>query len=169
MKEITSLSAIELGRKIKAKEITVAEAVKAQLEIIKQRDPDYKCYITVLEEDAYAQAKLVQERIDAGELTDSPLAGVPMAVKDNICTKGVKTTCASKILYNFEPIYDATVIERLKSAGAVIIGKTNMDEFAMGSTTETSFFGETKNPWNTECVPGGSSGGSAAAVAAEEA
>ena len=169
MKEITSLSAIELGRKIKAKEITVAEAVKAQLEIIKQRDPDYKCYITVLEEDAYAQAKLVQERIDAGELADSPLAGVPMAVKDNICTKGVKTTCASKILYNFEPIYDATVIERLKSAGAVIIGKTNMDEFAMGSTTETSFFGETKNPWNTECVPGGSSGGSAAAVAAEEA
>lgn len=169
MKDITTLSALELGRKIKAKEISVAEAVKAQLEIIKQRDPDYKCYITVLEEDAYEQAKEVQRRIDAGELEDSPLAGVPMAVKDNICTKGVKTTCASKILYNFEPIYDATVIERLKQAGAVIIGKTNMDEFAMGSTTETSFFGETKNPWDKSCVPGGSSGGSAAAVAAEEA
>lgn len=169
MKEITILSAIELGRKIKAKEITVAEAVKAQLDIIKQRDSSYNCYISILEEDAYSQAKLVQERIDAGELEDSLLAGVPMAVKDNICTKGVKTTCASKILYNFEPVYDATVIDKLKAAGAIIIGKTNMDEFAMGSTTETSFYGETKNPWNKECVPGGSSGGSAAAVAAEEA
>lgn len=169
MKDITTLSALELGRRIKAKELTVADAVKAQLEIIKQRDPEYGCYITVLEEDAYAQAKAVQARLDAGELEDSPLAGVPMAVKDNICTRGIKTTCASKILYNFEPTYDATVIERLKKAGAVIIGKTNMDEFAMGSTTETSFFGETKNPRNKACVPGGSSGGSAAAVAAEEA
>ncbi|MDF2906178.1 MAG: aspartyl/glutamyl-tRNA(Asn/Gln) amidotransferase subunit [Herbinix sp.] len=169
MKDITSLSALELGRRIKAKEITVADAVSAQLTIIKQRDRKYGCYITVLEEEAYAQAEEVQRRIDAGELNDSPLAGVPIAVKDNICTKGVKTTCASKILYSFEPTYDATVIEKLKKAGAVIIGKTNMDEFAMGSTTETSFFGETKNPWNTSCVPGGSSGGSAAAVAAEEA
>lgn len=169
MKDITTLTALELGKKIKAKEITVAEAVKAQLEVIKQRDTDYRCYITVLEEDALAQAAEVQKRIDAGELADSPLAGVPMAVKDNICTKGVKTTCASKILYNFEPVYDATVIEKLRKAGAVIIGKTNMDEFAMGSTTETSHFGETKNPWDTSRVPGGSSGGSAAAVALEEA
>jgi len=169
MKDITTMSALELGKKIKAKELSVADAVKAQLEIIKQRDPDYHCYITVLEEDAYAQAAEVQSRIDAGELNDSPLAGVPMAVKDNISTKGVKTTCASKILYNFEPTYDATVIEKLKKAGAIIIGKTNMDEFAMGSTTETSHFGETKNPWDTSRVPGGSSGGSAAAVAAEEA
>ncbi len=169
MKNITAMSALELGRRIKNKEISVADAVKAQLEVIKQRDPDYHCYITVLEEDAYAQAAEVQKRIDAGELQDSPLAGVPMAVKDNICTKGVKTTCASKILYNFEPTYDATVIEKLKQAGAIILGKTNMDEFAMGSTTETSHFGETKNPWETSCVPGGSSGGSAAAVAAEEA
>ncbi len=169
MKDITTLSALELGRKIKAKELTVADAVKAQLEIIEQREPKYGCYISVLKEDAYAQAEAVQARIDAGELEDSPLAGVPLAVKDNICTKGIKTTCASKILYNFEPTYDATVIEKLKKAGAIIIGKTNMDEFAMGSTTETSYFGETKNPWNKDCVPGGSSGGSAAAVAAEEA
>jgi len=169
MKDITKLSALELGKLIKAKEITVADAVKAQLEVIKQRDSQYKCYITVLEEEAYAQAAEVQKRIDAGELDNSPLAGVPMAVKDNISTKGVRTTCASQILYNFEPIYDATVVEKLKKAGAVIIGKTNMDEFAMGSTTETSFFGETKNPWDTSRVPGGSSGGSAAAVAVEEA
>jgi aspartyl-tRNA(Asn)/glutamyl-tRNA(Gln) amidotransferase subunit A len=168
MKDITALSALGLGERIKAREISVADAVKAQLETIKERDPDYRCYITVLEEEAYAQAAKVQKRIDSGELKASLLAGVPMAVKDNICTKGVKTTCASKILYNFEPTYDATVIERLKQAGAVILGKTNMDEFAMGSTTETSFFGETKNPWNTSRVPGGSSGGSAAAVAAEE-
>ncbi len=169
MVNITALSALELGKLIKEKKITVADAVKAQLDIIKQRDPQYHCYITVLEEEAYTQAEEVQKRIDAGELVESPLAGVPMAVKDNICTKGVKTTCASKILYNFEPIYDATVIEKLKAAGAIIIGKTNMDEFAMGSTTETSHFGETMNPWDTSRVPGGSSGGSVAAVAAEEA
>ncbi len=169
MKDITKMSALELAKKIKGKEITVADAVKAQLEVIKQRDPEYHCYITVLEEDAYTQAAEVQKRIDAGDLEASPLAGVPMAVKDNICTKGTKTTCASQILYNFEPTYDATVIEKLKEAGAVLIGKTNMDEFAMGSTTETSHFGVTKNPWDIKCVPGGSSGGSAAAVAAEEA
>lgn len=169
MKDITTMSALELGKLIKEKKISVAEAVKAQIEVIKQRDTSYHCYITVLEEEAYQRAAEVQKQIDAGELNDSPLAGVPMAVKDNMCTKGVKTTCASKILYNFVPTYEATVIEKLKAAGAVIIGKTNMDEFAMGSTTETSFFGETKNPWNTAHVPGGSSGGSAAAVSAEEA
>jgi len=169
MRDITTMSALELGRSIKAKEITVADAVKAQLEIIKQRDPNYHCYITVMEEEAYAQAEVVQQRIDAGELDASPLAGVPMAIKDNMCTKGVKTTCASKILYNFEPTYDATVVEKLKQAGAIILGKTNLDEFAMGSTTETSYFGETRNPWDVSRVSGGSSGGSAAAVAAEEA
>lgn len=169
MSEITGLSALELGRLIKSKEITVADAVKAQLASIKQRDQDYNCYITVLEEEAYARAAIVQKQIDAGEHSDSPLAGVPMAVKDNICTRDINTTCASKILYNFKPTYDATVIERLKAAGAVIIGKTNMDEFAMGSTTETSFFKEVRNPWDKSRVPGGSSGGSAAAVAAEEA
>lgn len=169
MKEITELSALELGRLIKEKKISVPEAVCAQLKAIKEKDSQYNCYITVLEEEALKQAKQVQRRIDNGELSDSLLAGVPLAVKDNICTKNIKTTCASKILYNFRPIYNATVIEKLNRAGAVIIGKTNMDEFAMGSTTETSFFGATKNPKNPAHVPGGSSGGSAAAVASNEA
>lgn len=166
--EITALTALELGKKIKAGEVTVEEAVKAQLEKIKERDGVYNCYVTVMEEEALKRAKEVQKRIDAGELDDSPLAGVPVAIKDNICTKGVLTTCSSKILNNFKPPYDATVIEKLEAAGAVIIGKVNMDEFAMGSTTETSFYGPTKNPWNKGHVPGGSSGGSCAAVAAEE-
>lgn len=169
MIEITSLSALELGKLIKEKKISVVEATKAQFEAIKRREPSYHCFVTVAEEAALTQAAEVQKRINAGELNKSPLAGVPMAVKDNICTKGMKTTCASKMLYNFEPTYEATVIERLKQAGAILVGKTNMDEFAMGSTTEKSFFGATKNPWNIAHVPGGSSGGSAAAVAAEEA
>ena len=167
--DITQLSALELGAKIKKQEISVLEATKAQFEKIKENDSKYNCYITLLEEEALERARKVQQLIDGGALKDSPLAGVPVAVKDNICTKGVKTTCASKILYNFKPPYQATVVERLKQAGAVLIGKVNMDEFAMGSTTETSFYGATKNPWNTEHVSGGSSGGSAAAVAAEEA
>ena len=145
--EITALTALELGKKIKAGEVTVEEAVKAQLEKIKERDSVYNCYVTVMEEEALKRAAEVQKQIDAGELKDSPLAGVPVAIKDNICTKGVLTTCSSKILNNFKPPYDATVIEKLEAAGAVIIGKVNMDEFAMGSTT----------------------GGAAAAVAAEEA
>lgn len=167
--DITKLTAIELGKKIKAKEVTVMDAVQQQLEKIEQRDSKYHCYITVLKEKALKRAKEVQEQIDAGMYQNSPIAGVPIAIKDNICTKDVKTTCASKILSNFEPPYDATVIKKLEAAGAVIIGKVNMDEFAMGSTTETSYFGETKNPWDLTRVPGGSSGGAAASVAAEEA
>ena len=169
MKEITKMTALALGQMIKKKEIKVSEAVLAQLEAIKQREPSYHCYITVLEEEALQMAKKVQEQIDAGLLEDSPLAGVPVAIKDNICTKGIKTTCASKMLADYVPGYDATVIERLKAGGAIIIGKSNMDEFSMGSTTETSYYGATKNPWDKERVPGGSSGGSAAAVAAGEA
>ncbi len=167
--EITSYTALELSKKIRAGEISVVEATKAQLEKIKERDSKYQCYITVLEEEALKKAKIVQDRIDQGELKDAPLAGVPMAVKDNMCTKGVLTTCASKILGNFKPPYNAHVVEKLEEAGAVIIGKLNMDEFAMGSTTETSYHGITKNPWDETRVPGGSSGGAAAAVAAEEA
>ncbi len=168
MREITRLTALELSKKIKAKEVTVVEATKAQLARIKENDSRYNCYVTVLEEEALKRAEEVQALIDAGELIDSPLAGVPIAIKDNICTKGVLTTCSSKMLNNFIPPYDAEVIHRLNKAGAVMIGKLNMDEFAMGSTTETSYYGPTKNPWNTDFVPGGSSGGAAAAVAAEE-
>lgn len=167
--DITKLSALELGKKIKSKEISVVDAVKAQLEAIEQRDGSYHCYISILKEEALKRAYEVQAGIDAGEYKDSLLAGVPIAVKDNICTKGIKTTCASHMLEDFIPSYDATVIQKLNDAGAIIIGKLNMDEFAMGSTTETSYFGVTKNPHNKECVPGGSSGGAAAAVAAEEA
>lgn len=169
MSEITAMTALEVSKKIKDKELKVAEVLKAQLDKIKERDPEYHCYITVSEEEAYRQADEVQARIDSGDLQGAHLAGVPMAVKDNICTEGIKTTCASKILSNFVPTYDATVIEKLKKSGAIILGKTNMDEFAMGSTTETSYYGEAKNPWNKKHVTGGSSGGSAAAVAAEEA
>lgn len=164
-----SLTALKLGELIQKKEILVVEAVRAALKAIKDKDGIYNSYITVLEEEAIEQAKKVQERIDKGELKNSPLAGVPVAIKDNICTKGIKTTCASKILYNFEPTYNATVVTKLLEAGAVIIGKLNMDEFAFGCTTETSYFGPTKNPCNPEHVPGGSSGGSAAAVRAGEA
>ena len=167
--EITKLTALELGKKIKAGEITVIEAVRAQFEKIRLREKRYNSYITLMEEEALKKAEKIQEKIDAGEFGDSPLAGVPVAIKDNICIRGVKTTCASKILYNFVPPYNAEVIDRLEAAGAIIIGKTNMDEFAMGNTSETSYFGTVKNPWDEDRVPGGSSGGSAAAVAAEEA
>lgn len=166
--EITSLTALELGKKIKLGEISVVEATKVQLETLRIRDEEYHAFVTISEEEAISRAKEVQALIDAGKLKDSPLAGVPVAIKDNICIKGNLTTCGSKILSNFKPPYSAEVIERLNRAGAVIIGKVNMDEFAMGSTTETSYFGPTCNPWNTAHVPGGSSGGAAAAVAAEE-
>jgi aspartyl-tRNA(Asn)/glutamyl-tRNA(Gln) amidotransferase subunit A len=166
--DICKLTALELGKKIKAGEISVTEATTAVLDRIAAVDGEYNAYITVMRDQALARAAEVQAKIDSGEYT-SPLAGVPFSVKDNICTKGVKTSCASKILGDFQPPYDATVIEKLNAAGAVIIGKLNMDEFAMGSTTETSFYGPTKNPWNTGHVPGGSSGGAAAAVASNEA
>ena len=164
---LMSLTAVELGRKIKEKEVTVEEAVTVALDAIEKREAQVHSFVTVDREGALKRAKEVQAKIDAGELT-GPLAGVPVAIKDNMCTKGLLTTCSSKILYNFIPTYTAEAVLNLEKAGAVILGKTNMDEFAMGSTTETSAYGVTKNPWNTGHVPGGSSGGSCAAVAAEE-
>lgn len=159
------LTALSLGAKIQRKEVSVQEAVQASLAAIKEKDARLHAFLTVDEKGALLRAQRVQEQIDAG-LLKSPLAGVPYAVKDNICTKGLRTTCGSRMLENYVPTYDATVIEKLEKAGAILIGKTNMDEFAMGSTTETSYYGPTCNPRNTAYVPGGSSGGSAAAVAA---
>lgn len=161
------MTAVGLGKKIKEKEISVREALDVSLSEIGRKEGLYNCYVTVDEEGAVRQAEKIQARIDSGELT-GPLAGVPVAIKDNMCTRGLRTTCSSRILENFVPEYSAEAVDRLQAAGAVIIGKTNMDEFAMGSTTETSAFGITRNPWNPEHVPGGSSGGSAAAVAAGE-
>ncbi len=167
MSDILEMTAVQLGGKIKSREVGVAEAARAALGQIRAAEPVVHAYVTVDEAGALKRAEEVQKRIDAGELT-GPLAGVPVAIKDNMCTEGMLTTCSSKILYNFVPTYTAEAVRNLEKAGAVILGKTNMDEFAMGSTTETSAFGVTKNPWNPDHVPGGSSGGSCAAVAANE-
>lgn len=165
---LMSLTAVELGKRIQAGEVKVADAVTAALDAMDQREERVNSFVTKIDrEAALSEAKKVQRLIDDGTLT-GPLAGVPVAIKDNMCTKDVLTTCSSNILGNYVPTYTATAVKNLQKAGAVIIGKTNMDEFAMGSTTETSAYGETKNPWNLDHVPGGSSGGSAAAVAAEE-
>ena len=164
---LLDLTAVELAKEIKAGKTTAVEAMQAVIGQIEQSEADLNCYVTFDKEAALAEAEAVQKRIDDGSLT-GPFAGVPVAIKDNMCTKGMKTTCSSKILENFVPTFSSEAVLRLQEAGAVIIGKTNMDEFAMGSTTETSAFGPTKNPRNPEHVPGGSSGGSAAAVAANE-
>ncbi len=165
---LMSLTAVELGKKIKSGEVKVVDAVNDAFAQIEAVEKDINSYVTVYEKERVLKnAEEIQKKIDDGELT-GPLAGVPVAIKDNMCTKGNLTTCSSKILGNFYPTYSAEAVVNLEKAGAVIIGKTNMDEFAMGSTTETSHFGPTKNPWNEEHVPGGSSGGSCAAVAAEE-
>ncbi len=164
---ILQLSATELSDRIRSGEIKVTETLDAVFGVIEAKESLLHCYVTLDREKAYQKAALVQRRIDAGELT-GPLAGVPFAIKDNLCTQGTRTTCSSKILENFVPAYNAEAVTRLEAAGAVIIGKTNMDEFAMGSTTETSYYGVTRNPHGTDHVPGGSSGGSAAAVAAGE-
>ncbi len=164
---LMSLTAVALGEKIKAKEVSAAEAAKEALEAVSKREEQIHSFVTVDEERVLERAAQVQKGIAEGKYTGI-LAGVPVAVKDNLCTEGMLTTCSSKILENFVPTYTAEAVVNLENAGAVIIGKTNMDEFAMGSTTETSAFGVTRNPWNTDFVPGGSSGGSCAAVAAEE-
>ncbi len=164
---ILSMTAVELAAAIKKREVTVKEAVEAVLDNIEKKEDTYHCYVTVDREGALKQAEEIQKKINDGTLS-GPLAGVPVAIKDNMCTEGLLTTCSSKILYNFVPTFTSEAVLNLQKAGAVILGKTNMDEFAMGSTTETSAYGVTRNPWNPEHVPGGSSGGSAAAVAAEE-
>lgn len=166
--DILNMTALKIGRAIKEKKLTSVEATKAVIEAAKICDESVNAYITICADEALAKAAEVDAKIAAGELT-GPLAGVPIAIKDNICTKGVKTSCASKILGDFAPVYNATVVEKLEAEGAVVVGKLNMDEFAMGSTSETSYYGATKNPWDLNKVPGGSSGGAAAAVAAKEA
>jgi aspartyl/glutamyl-tRNA(Asn/Gln) amidotransferase, A subunit len=163
--EIQAMTAFEIKKGIEEGKFTSEEIVKMLFERIKEVDPKVEAYITLCEEEAIKSAKIVDEKVKKGEKLGK-FAGVPIAIKDNICTDGVKTTCASKILEDFIPPYDATVIKKLKEEDAIIIGKVNMDEFAMGSSTENSAFLKTKNPWDLQRVPGGSSGGSAAVVAA---
>ena len=164
--ELYSLTVSEIARKIKEKEITIKEVLDSVYNRIENVEEKVSAYVTLTKEQAYNRATKLQERLDNGE-DIGIMGGVPIAIKDNICTNGIKTTCSSKMLENFVPFYDATVIEKLENAGAIIIGKTNMDEFAMGSSTENSAIKKTKNPWDLERVPGGSSGGSAAAVACD--
>ena len=164
---LLDLTAVELAAEIKAGKTTAVEAMKAVIEQIDRCEDEFNCYVTVDKEAALKKAEEVQKGIEDGSIT-GPLAGVPVAIKDNMCTEGVLTTCSSKILGNFVPAFSSEAVVLLEKAGAVMIGKTNMDEFAMGSTTETSAYGVTKNPANPLHVPGGSSGGSAAAVAAKE-
>ncbi|AKX45645.1 glutamyl-tRNA amidotransferase [Thiopseudomonas alkaliphila] len=158
------LTLAEITRALAAKEFSSTEITQHLLQRIKQLDPQLNSFITLSEDSALAQAKQADQRLAAGE--QGPLLGAPLAHKDLFCTQGVKTSCASKMLDNFIAPYNATVVEKLNAAGTVSLGKLNMDEFAMGSSNETSFYGSVKNPWNLEHVPGGSSGGSAAAVAA---
>lgn len=162
------LSAYEIKEKIKRREITANEVVEDLFERINSKELLIKAYISLDKEGALLKAKEIDRKLSNGDKVGQ-LAGIPVALKDNICTAGIETTCASRILENFIPPYDAFVVKRMKKEDAIIIGKTNLDEFAMGSSTENSAFQITMNPWNTECVPGGSSGGSAAAVAADMA
>ena len=163
------LSATELSRRIKSGTMTVMDAVELVYKNIEEKETEYRCYITVKEKKkALEEARCLQQEITAGKYADSPIAGVPAAIKDNLCVKGQKMTCASKMLEEFVAPYTAEAVQRLLDAGVLIIGKTNMDEFSMGNTTTTSYFGATVNPAAPKCVPGGSSGGSAAAVAAGE-
>ena len=166
--ELYNYSISQIAKKIKDKEITIKEVLDSVYSRIDEVEKKIDGYITLTKESAYKRAEILQEKLDNGEDIGA-LGGVPIAIKDNICTNGVKTTCASRMLEDFVPFYDATVIEKLENAGAIIVGKTNMDEFAMGSSTETSYFKKTKNPWNLEKVPGESSGGSAAVIGANMA
>jgi len=158
------LTLAQLSADLRARRVSATELTKHFLERIERFDDGLNAFITVTAEQALAQAALADQRLARNEA--SPLTGIPIAHKDIFCTAGVKTSCGSKMLDNFVSPYDATVVNRLQDAGAVLLGKTNMDEFAMGSSNETSFYGPVKNPWDHNLVPGGSSGGSAAAVAA---
>lgn len=165
---LMDLTAVELGRRIKTGEVTAVDAAREALAQIREKEDSIHSFVTVLEEEQIlSDAARVQKQIEEGMIS-GPLAGVPAALKDNLCTEGILTTCSSRMLDGFKPTYTAEAVKNLEQAGVVVIGKTNMDEFAMGSTTETSAYGVTRNPHNTEHVPGGSSGGSCAAVAAGE-
>ena len=162
---ITELTVHELQEKLKNKELTITEITKAYVDRINEKEKDVQAFVTTLSDEAIKQAEEVQVKVESGEITGD-FAGIPIGIKDNMCTKGVKTTCSSHMLENFIAPYDATVVENLNKENMINLGKLNMDEFAMGGSTEYSYFKKTKNPWNINKVPGGSSGGSAAAVAA---
>ena len=161
---ITELTVHELQEKLKNKELTITDINKAYIDRINEKEKDVQAFITLTTDEALEKAKAIEEGINNGEI-EGNLAGIPIGIKDNMCIKGVKTTCASKMLENFIAPYNATVIEKINEESLISLGKTNMDEFAMGSSTETSYFKKTKNPWDLTRIPGGSSGGSAVAVA----
>ena len=161
------LTLCELQRKFTAGEVTAKEIARAYFLRIGQVEPKVKAYVTTRKEQAMIDAAALDDSLKGWRKTQ-PMMGMPLAIKDNLCTEGVTTTCSSRMLQSFVPPYDATVIAKLRAQGYLLLGKTNLDEFAMGSSTENSAFGPSRNPWNLQCVPGGSSGGSAAAVAADE-
>lgn len=162
---ITDLTVHELQEKLKNKELTITEITQAYVDRINEKEKDVEAFVTTLTDEALAQAKDVQAKVERGEIKGE-LAGIPIGIKDNLCTKGIRTTCSSRMLEDFIAPYNATIVEKVNNENMINLGKLNMDEFAMGSSTETSYFKKTKNPWNLNKVPGGSSGGSAAAVAA---